>query len=56
MQTLVRLCGLDQILLERTLELLLLGRGLESTVTELGGGIDPFQLHLLESLSRGVRE
>lgn len=56
MQTSILLRGLGQILLESTLELLLLGRRLESTVTELRRGVDPFQLHLLESLSRGVRE
>lgn len=44
------LCG-GEILLESTLELLLLRRGLESTVTELGGGIDPLEADLLQSLS-----
>lgn len=44
------LCG-GEILLESTLELLLLRRGLESTVTELGGGVDPLEADLLQSLS-----
>lgn len=50
-----RLSG-SQILLEGTLELLLLGRGLESTVSELGRGVDPLEADLLESLSGGVGE
>lgn len=48
--------ALDEILLERTLELLLLGRRLESTVTELRRGVDPFQLHLLQRLAGSVSE
>lgn len=48
--------ALDKILLESTLVLLLLCRGLESTVTELGRGVDPLELDLLQSLSRGVNE
>jgi hypothetical protein len=50
-----RLSG-SQILLEGTLELLLLGRGLESTVSELGRSVDPLEADLLESLSGGVGE
>lgn len=46
----------NKVLLERTQELALLGGGLVSTVTELGGGVDPFELDLLESLARGVGE
>ena len=46
----------DKILLEGTLELLLLLDGLESTVTELGRGINPFELDLLEGLAGGVDE
>jgi hypothetical protein len=45
-----------EILLENTLVLPLLGRGLVSTVTELGGGIDPFELDLLERPPAGVGE
>ncbi len=56
MQTSILLRGLNQILLERTLELLLLGRRLEGTVAELRRGVDPFELHLLQRLSRGVGE
>lgn len=48
--------GGSQILLEGTLVLLLLGRCLESTVTKLGRGIDPFEVDLLEGTARGVRE
>ena len=48
--------GGGEVLLERTLEGLLLRRRLEGTVTELGRGVDPFQLDLLESLPRSVRE
>lgn len=50
------LCGGNQVLLEGTNELLLLGRGLVSTVTELGGGIDPFEVDLLECAAGGVDE
>jgi hypothetical protein len=49
------LCG-GEILLERTLVLLLLGRGLESTVTKLGRGVDPLEVDLLKSPAGGVRE
>ena len=45
-----------EVLLEGTLELLLLGRGLESTVTKLGRGVDPLEVDLLESAARGVGE
>lgn len=48
--------GGGEVLLEGTLELLLLGRGLESTVTELGRGIDPLEVDLLKSAARGVDE
>lgn len=37
-----------QILLEGTLVLLLLCRGLESTVSEFGRGIDPLEADLLQ--------
>jgi hypothetical protein len=30
--------------------------GLETTVTELGGGVDPLELNLLKRLARGMRE
>lgn len=43
-----------EVLLEGTHELLLLGGGLESTVTELGRGIDPLEADLLESTAGGV--
>lgn len=46
----------SEILLEGTLVLLLLGRGLESTMTELRGGVDPLELDLLEGLAGGVDE
>ena len=45
-----------QVLLEGTHELLLLGRGLEGTVAELGRGIDPLELDLFEGLARSVGE
>lgn len=45
-----------QVLLEGTHELLLLGRGLEGTVAELGRSIDPLELDLFEGLARGVGE
>ena len=45
-----------EVLLEGTLVLPLLGEGLVSTVTELGGGIDPLELDLLESPPGGVCE
>ena len=45
---------LDKILLEGTEEGTLLGWGLVSTVTELGGGIDPLEVDLLEGLAGGV--
>ena len=44
------------ILLERTQESVLLRRSLVCTVTELGGGIDPFEVDLLQGLSRCVDE
>jgi len=44
------------ILLERTQELSLFLEGLVCTVTELRRGVDPFQLDLLQSLSRCVDE
>jgi hypothetical protein len=44
------------ILLERTEEGVLLLRGLETTVTELGGGVDPLELDLLERLAGSVGE
>jgi len=49
-----RLSILLDILLESTQELVLLGGSLVGTVAELGGGIDPFEVYLLQSLSRGV--
>lgn len=45
-----------KVLLESTLVLLLLGRGLESTVSELGRGVDPLEADLLESPSGGLGE
>jgi hypothetical protein len=45
-----------EVLLEGTLVLLLLGEGLVSTVTELGRGIDPLELDLLEGTTAGVGE
>lgn len=51
-----RLGAGGEVLLEGTLELLLLGRGLESTVTKLGRGVDPLEVDLLESAARGVDE
>ena len=46
----------DKILLERTQVLSLLGRSLVSTVTELAGGVNPFEIDLLEGLAAGVGE
>ncbi|KAK1703926.1 hypothetical protein BDP67DRAFT_220968 [Colletotrichum lupini] len=46
----------SKVLLEGTLVLLLLRRRLEGTVSELGRGIDPLEVDLLEGLSRGVGE
>ena len=46
-----RLLGDDEVLLEGSHEGTLLGGGLESTVTELGRGVDPFELGLLEGLA-----
>jgi hypothetical protein len=43
-----------QLLLEGTHESLLFGGGLETTVTELGRGIDELELNLLESRALGV--
>jgi len=45
-----------EVLLESTLVLLLLRGRLESTVSELGRGVDPLELDLLQSLARGVDE
>lgn len=45
-----------KVLLESTLVLLLLGRGLESTVSELGRGVDPLEADLLEGSSGGLGE
>ena len=52
----IRCLGGGEVLLERTLVLLLLRRRLEGTVTELGRGVDPLELDLLQGLPRGVRE
>lgn len=41
----------NQVLLERTQESTLLGGSLVSTVTELGRGIDPFEVDLLGGLA-----
>jgi hypothetical protein len=46
----------NKVLLEGTDELLLLGGCLVCAVTELGGGIDPFELDLLECAAGGVDE
>lgn len=46
----------NKILLESADELALLGGGLVSSVTELGRGVDPFELNLLESSPAGVGE
>lgn len=48
-----RLSG-GKVLLEGALVLLLLRRSLEGTVSELGRGVDPLEVDLLEGLSRGV--
>lgn len=45
-----------KILLEGTLVLLLLRRGLESTVSELGRGVDPLEADLLEGFSGSLGE
>lgn len=45
-----------KILLEGTLVLLLLGRGLEGTVSELGRCVDPLEADLLEGPSGGLGE
>lgn len=50
------LLGGSEVLLESALVLLLLRGRLEGTVTELGRRVDPFELHLLESLARRVDE
>ena len=44
------------VLLERTEERMLLLLGLETSVTELGGGIDPLEVDLLEGLAGSVGE
>jgi len=41
----------NEVLLESSKELPLLGECLVSTVTELGGGIDPLEVDLLEGLA-----
>lgn len=46
--------SLDEILLEGTHEGLLLLGGLESTVTELRGGVDPLQADLLGGTAGGL--
>jgi hypothetical protein len=46
----------SEILLEGTEELLLLCKSLVSTVSELGRGVDPFEVDLLERSSAGVDE
>jgi hypothetical protein len=46
----------NKVLLESTDELLLLGRCLVGTVTELAGGVDPFELDLLKCTAGGVDE
>lgn len=43
-----------EVLLERTLESLLLGDGLEGTVSKLGRGVDPLEADLLEGSAGGV--
>lgn len=43
-----------EILLEGSLESLLLGGSLEATTSSVGGGIDPLELDLLESTTRSV--
>lgn len=55
-EELLHLSGNLEVLLEGTLDLLLLGRGLVSTVTELGRGVDPLELDLLEGAAGGVDE
>lgn len=47
-------CWIPRLVLDGSVELGLLGRGLESSVTELGGGIDEGELDLLQSNSLGV--
>lgn len=46
----------SKVLLEGTEELLLLCECLVGTVSELGRGIDPFEVDLLERSSAGVDE
>jgi hypothetical protein len=46
----------SKVLLEGTEELLLLCESLVSTVSELGRGVDPFEVDLLERSSAGVDE
>jgi len=48
--------GSDQILLERAHESLLLGMGLEATMSKLGGGVDQLQVDLLQGNTLGVDE
>ena len=45
-----------EVLLEGTEVLLLLGGGLVGTVTELGRGVDPLEVDLLEGTAGGVDE
>lgn len=47
---------LDEVLLEGTLVLLLLRRRLEGAVSELGRGVDPLELDVLERLPGSVHE
>lgn len=47
---------LDEVLLERTDDLLLLLHRLIGAVTELAAGVDPFELDLLQCATRGVGE
>lgn len=46
----------SKVLLESTEELLFLCECLVSTVSELGRGVDPFEINLLERSSAGVNE
>jgi len=46
----------NEILLEGTKELSLLGWSLVCTVSKFGRGVDPLELHLFQSLPAGVYE
>jgi len=46
----------NKVFLQLAHEGLLLGTGLETTVAELGAGVDKLQVDLLESESLGLRE